>query len=347
VSTRTDPGTVDFDQRRLADWLADVTGTTAEIEVRPIRGGGSCEMFRVDRLGESWVLRRAPLALVSDTAHQVVREARIIQALAASDVPVPTVLAIGEDETVVGAPCFVMSYVDGAVVRRAGLPGGYVAHPETQPLIGAQLVDTLVSLHAFDWRSSTLVDLLRPGSYLERQVERWLTQLETYRSRELPGLEPVADWLAANLPSAGDLTVMHGDYKIDNIIWSHTAPPRVLSVLDFEMTTIGDPLVDLAWALIFWPEEGNLISLAAPGSPGGMNADYCQRPEELVLRYRLATGRDVSAFDWYQAFSAWKLAIVLEASYAAFVRGESQNPTHEFFGFVVDQLLVRARRFAG
>jgi aminoglycoside phosphotransferase (APT) family kinase protein len=112
------------------------------------------------------------------------------------------------------------------------------------------------------------------------------------------------------------------------------------------MTTVGDPLIDLAWALIFWPEEGNLIALAAPGSPNGIAAEQCQTPAQLVRRYVEATGRDLSGFDWYQAFSAWKLAIVLEASYAKFRRGESTNPHHEVFGFVVDELISRAKRFA-
>ena len=303
-------------------------------------------MFRVDRGDQSWILRRAPLTAVADTAHQVVREARIIEALAGSDVPVPRVLATCEDPAVLGAPFFVMSRVDGEVVRRAGLPDEYVAHPETQPAIGEQLVDALVALHDFDWRSSGLAELSRTSDFLPRQVDRWMSQLSGYRTRDLPGLDEVATWLGANLPAGGDLTVMHGDFKIDNVIWSRQSPPRILAVLDFEMTTIGDPLVDLAWALIFWPEDGNLISLAAPGSPNGMSAEHVQAPADLVRRYENATGRDLSAFDWYQAFSAWKLAIVLEGSYAKFLEGESRNPTHEMFGFVVDQLLERARRFA-
>jgi aminoglycoside phosphotransferase (APT) family kinase protein len=139
---------------------------------------------------------------------------------------------------------------------------------------------------------------------------------------------------------------MHGDYKLDNLLWSPKPPPQVAAVVDFEMTTVGDPLIDLAWALIFWPEEGNMIALAAPGSPNGIEANQCQSPADLVKRYAAATGRDLSGFDWYQAFSAWKLAIVLEASYTKYRRGESRNPHHEAFGFVVDQLLSRARQFA-
>ena len=138
---------------------------------------------------------------------------------------------------------------------------------------------------------------------------------------------------------------MHGDYKIDNAMYSKDVPPKILTLVDFEMTTVGDPLIDLAWCMIFWPEEGNLIAVAAPGSPGGMDAHYCQSPQVLIDRYAAATGRNMSHFRWYQAFAAWKLGIVLEASYAKYLSGESKNPNHEFFGFVVDQLMERAKRF--
>ncbi len=139
---------------------------------------------------------------------------------------------------------------------------------------------------------------------------------------------------------------MHGDYKVDNAMYSKTLPPRILTLVDFEMTTVGDPLIDLAWCMIFWPEEGNLIAIAAPGSRGGMDARYCQSHRELVARYANKTGRSLENFQWYQAFAAWKLGIVLEGSYAKFLSGESKNPNHEFFGFLVDQLMSRAQRFA-
>jgi aminoglycoside phosphotransferase (APT) family kinase protein len=335
-----------FDVPRFRNWLSEMTREPAEVSVSSIRGGGSCEMFRIDRLGQSWVVRRAPLAAVSNTAHQVIREARIMQSLEGTGVPVPTILAIGEDPSILGAPFFVMNYVDGDVVRRNGLPEYLAAEPDSHHCIGEGLIDTLVALHAVDWRSTTLTELSRPQGFLTRQVDRWMSQLATYRSRELDGVDKVATWLAAHQPSDGELTVMHGDYKLDNLIWSAHPPPQVAAVVDFEMTTVGDPLIDLAWALIFWPEEGNMIALAAPGSPNGIDANQCQSPADLVERYAAATGRDLSGFDWYQAFSAWKLAIVLEASYTKYRRGESRNPHHEAFGFVVDQLLSRARQFA-
>lgn len=129
-------------------------------------------------------------------------------------------------------------------------------------------------------------------------------------------------------------------------MYSKSLPPRVLTLVDFEMTTVGDPLIDLARRMIFWPEQDKLIAIASPGSPSGMSAEYCQRPEELIRRYADRTGRDMIHFQWYQAFAAWKLGIVLEASYAKYLSGESKNPNHEFFGFVIDQLMQRAQRFS-
>ena len=335
-----------FDIARFRDWLTEVTGEAAEVTVTPIRGGGSCEMFRVDRLGQAWVVRRAPLAAVSDTAHQVIREARIMETLGAAGIPVPTVLARSDDPAILGAPFFVMSYVDGGVIRRDGLPEALRQDPSSHGRIGEQLIDTLVQLHAIDWTGTALADLSHPEGFLPRQVDRWLTQLSRYRARDLRGVDELAVWLRGNLPADGDLTVMHGDYKLDNVIWAPIPPPRVACVVDFEMTTVGDPLIDLAWAMIFWPDAGNPISLASPDSPHGIARDQCQTPRELIDRYADATGRDLSRFDWYQVFSAWKLAIVLEASYAKHLRGESRNPIHAVFGPVIDELLSRARRFA-
>ena len=336
----------DFDVPRFSAWLAEVTGEPADVEVTPIRGGGSCEMFRIDRLGEPWVVRRAPIAAVSATAHQVIREARIMEILESQGIPVPKVLARTDDSTILGAPFFVMSFVHGDVIRRDGLPEALRQDPGSQDQIGEQLVDTMAQLHAVDWASTALAEMSHPDGFLDRQVDRWLGQLDTYRVRDLPDVDDLATWLRTNVPRHGDLTVMHGDYKVDNVIWAPDSPPRIACVVDFEMTTVGDPLIDLAWAMIFWPEEGNPIALAAPGTPNGIHPDHCQTPEQLVQRYAQSTGRDLSDFTWYQVFSAWKLAIVLEGSYAKHVRGQSRNPVHEVFGAIADNLLIRARRFA-
>lgn len=335
----------DFDTGAFGDWLRGATGIGGQARVEPLRGGGSCEMFDLRLDAGRFVVRRAPLAAVSDTAHDVVREFRVIQALAGTGARVPEVIAACEDVSVLGAPFYIMRHVDGEVIRHR-LPRQYADSPETQPAIGEELIDALAQLHAVTWRGTELETMARPREFLQRQVSRWMAQLETYRSRELAGVDEVARWLEQNRPPEGMLTVMHGDYKIDNAIFSRAVPPRIETLVDFEMTTVGDPLIDLAWAMIFWPEADNLIAIAAPGSDRGMDARFCQSPQALVARYARQTGYDLSHFQWYQAFAAWKLAIVLEGSYARFLSGQSNNPNHEFFGFVVDQLLARAARFA-
>jgi aminoglycoside phosphotransferase (APT) family kinase protein len=336
----------DFDVVRFADWLGEQTGEPAPVTVTPIRGGASGEMFRVDSPDHVWVVRRAPRASVSGTAHQVIREAQIMETLGAAGISVPTVLARTADPSILGAPFFVMSFVEGGVIRRDGLPAALRGDPASHHRIGEQLIDTLADLHAVDWRDTALAELSRPHGFLARQVGRWMDQLAEYRVRDLDDLDDLAVWLRENLPARGDLTVMHGDYKLDNVIWAPAPPARIACIVDFEMTTVGDPLIDLAWAMIFWPEAGNPLGLASPDAPNGIDRDRCQAPAELIERYAAATGRDLARFDWYQAFSAWKAAIVLEGSYAKHARGESRNPVHEFFGPVVDQLLIRARRFA-
>ncbi|HCH19985.1 MAG TPA: hypothetical protein DEX33_01190 [Cellvibrionales bacterium] len=244
------------------------------------------------------------------------------------------------------ADFYIMEYIDGTVIRH-GLPEQFMASPETQPAIGEQLIDALVELHCFEWRGTGLEQLANLDAFLPRQIDRWLNQFSHYENgRDLPAVDSIAQWLRHHLPERGDLTVMHGDYKLDNVMFSHSVPPTLLRVVDFEMTTVGDPLVDLAWAMIFWPEEGNLIAIAAPDAKRGMAAEFCQSPAQLIARYAQATGRDMSQFQWYQVFAAWKLAIVLEASYTQFLAGKSKNPSHEFFGFVTDQLLIRAEKFA-
>lgn len=336
---------LDFKLEQLQSWLATQTGLSANISVQPMRGGGSCEMFKLMRNNEHWVIRRAPASAVSDTAHNVTREYKVINALQGSQVRVPELLAVCEDRAIMGTEFYIMRYVDGEVIRRT-LPPQYIAAAAQQTHIGEELIDALVELHSFDWRGTEIEALSKPENFLERQVDRWMSQLETYRSRELPGVDSVAKWLSDNRPNSGALTVMHGDYKVDNTMYSKEMPPKILTLVDFEMTTVGDPLIDLAWGLIFWPEEGNLIAIAAPGTEGGMDAAYCQTPAALANRYAERTGRDLSQFQWYQAFAAWKLAIVLEASFTKFREGKSKNPNHEFFGFLVDQLLERAQRFA-
>ena len=208
-----------------------------------------------------------------------------------------------------------------------------------------ELVDALIDIHAVDWQRCGLGHLARPERYLERQVERWLSQLRSYSARPLPQAVSVGAWLDATRPPDQAPALFHGDYKLDNVLFAAEAPPRLLAVVDWEMASIGDPLVDLAWALIFHPGEGTM-RLGMAKSPT-FALGHLPSGDALVERYAAASGRDVSAIGWYHVFSRWKLAIVLEGSHAKFQRGESNKPVHEYFGRQADILLDSASDLTG
>lgn len=339
---RTEP---EIDVPRLRAWLEETLGEKLSVEATVLKGGGSCEIFGLQVGDRHWVLRRAPAHASSSTAHDVLREYRILTAIQDQNVRISRPVLACDDPAIAGGAFYVMEFVDGEPIRR-GIPGAYVGSPEDQARSLTELVDCLAEIHNVDWRTCGLEWLGNPTGYLERQVPRWLKQLDSYRCRDLPGVDEVGAWLRDNLPAEQPPCLVHGDYKLDNVLYSRDTPARALAVVDWEMASVGDPLVDLAWALIFLPEEGNVLALGAAGQPGGFQIDGLPSREELVERYAEATGRDVAALDWYRVFSPWKLGIVLEGSYAKHLRGESKNPNHAFFGSLTDSLLERARQGA-
>jgi len=325
---------------RLEAFLDDALGDHVPLRVEPMQGGGSCEVFGLDRGGERWVLRRAPAHASSATAHDVGREYRILDAIKDTDVRIPrTIVACGDPE-VFEAPFYVMERIDGVPVR-TGIPESWVADPAHQHRAFEELVDALADIHAVDWRAVGLEGLGKPDRFLERQVSRWLGQLDSYGGRELTPARELAGWLEEHRPEEQAPTLFHGDYKQDNVLYALTSPPQLLAVVDWEMASIGDPLVDLAWAMIFHPEPGKPMGLGGSGDHA-FDLDLAPSEASLLDRYAERTGRDLSRYDWYAVFSRWKLAIVLEGSYAKWQRGESSKPVHEWFGPQADLLLDQA-----
>jgi aminoglycoside phosphotransferase (APT) family kinase protein len=308
--------------------------------VTPMAGGGSCEVFAVDRGDARWVLRRAPAHASSATAHDVLREHRILTAIDGAGPRVPSPIVACADPAVFGAPFYVMTRVDGVPVR-GGIPEAWTAVPHEQGRAVEELIDAIAEVHAVDWRAVGLEGLGHPEGFLERQVERWLAQLASYGGRPLEPVDRIGRWLDARRPAGQAPALFHGDYKLDNVLFAPDAPPRVLAVVDWEMATIGDPLVDLAWALIFHPTPGSTMPLGVQG-PHAFAVEHLPSADAMVERYAARTGRDVSAIDWYHVFARWKLAIVLEGSYAKWQRGESSKPAHEWFGPQADRLLASA-----
>jgi aminoglycoside phosphotransferase (APT) family kinase protein len=325
---------------RLARYLDARLGDRQPVTVEPIRGGGSCEVFAVTRGPDRWVLRRAPQHASSSSAHDVLREFRILDAIRDEPVPIARPVLACDDPDVFGSPFYLMDRIDGVPIRTR-IPASWARSPQSHGLALEQLVDALVAIHAVDWRACGLDDLSRPGVHQRARTARWLSQLDSYAGRELPAAHQVATWLDANQPPDRAAALCHGDYKLDNLLFAPEAPPRLLAVVDWEMAAIGDPLVDLAWALIFHPGPEGTLRLGVAGEPG-FAVDRLPDRAALVARYTERSGRDTGALGWYEVFARWKLAVVLEGSYAKFLRGLSGKPVHEYFGRQVDLLLHEA-----
>jgi aminoglycoside phosphotransferase (APT) family kinase protein len=325
---------------RLREYLDARLGGSVELDVEPMAGGGSCDVYALTRGDDRWVLRQAPPHRSSATAHDVLREFRFLDAIKDQPVRIARPVLACDDPDVFGAPFYVMARVDGVPVRST-IPEAWTARPDEQGRALEELVDELAAVHAVVWEACGLGEFAHAGPFLERQVGRWLSQLESYGGRELPAAIRVGDWLADSRPPDQAAALAHGDYKLDNVLFSETAPPDLLAVVDWEMASIGDPLVDLAWAMIFHPGPEGTMPLGMASEP---RFDRGRLPSiaELVARYGDRTGRDVARIDWYDVFSRWKLAIVLEGSYAKFLRGESKKPVHELFGKQADALLASA-----
>jgi aminoglycoside phosphotransferase (APT) family kinase protein len=297
------------------------------VEIERHRAGHSNETFFVSRGRDRWVLRRPPRGAFLPTAHDVMREYRVLEALARTPVRAPRPVAGCFDAAVLGAPFYLMERVDGVVIR-SGLPPGFGGENVAERAgLGEDLVDAVVELHHVDWRRVGLEGFGKPAGYLERQVRRWRGQLELTMqvSRPLPDLVRVGDWLSSHVPESGAACIVHGDYKLDNVAFAPGPPARLLAIFDWEMSTIGDPLADVGWMLSFWREPGDPPDVlerdtAVTRLPG------FQRRDDLLRRYRERTGRVLNDLPFYLVLAVWKLAVLLEGSYARHLAGATDDP---------------------
>ncbi len=296
--------------------LERVQSLRPPLEFTLISGGRSNLTFTViDRAGRRWVLRRPPLGHVLATAHDVAREHRVLTALASTSVPVPAVVGLCTDESVTGAPFYVMEHVDGLVVRDAGVAARL--GPAQKRTAAESLVDVLAAIHRVDVDEVGLGDLGRREGYIGRQLARWHRQVVTGRTRPTPLIDRVHALLSAQIPEQPVATLVHGDYKLENCIVDPAG--RVIAVLDWELCTLGDPLADLGLLMVYWSQPGEAIderSRTAAAAAGGFPGRA-----ELLDRYARATGRDLSRIDYYIAFGYWKLAAILEGVYTRYAAG--------------------------
>lgn len=303
----------------LADFL-DTHGLGAGAPVATRIGEGHSNVtYLLEREGgRRFVLRRPPRPPLPPSAHDMLREARIQLALDRAGVRVPHVLAVCADESVLGVPFYVMEYLEGAVVTDS-LPSELDA-PAERRRIADELVDALTEIHAVDWKACGLGDFGRPAGYLERQVRRFSDLWEMNATRELPPVAELAAWLDANRPESVDATVVHGEYRLGNVMLSTSPPARILAVMDWELATIGDPLADLGYLVATYAEE------SSPRTPLELSpvtrGEGFPRRAELTQRYAQKTGRAVEGLSWYEALALWKAAVFCEAIYGRFIRGE-------------------------
>jgi aminoglycoside phosphotransferase (APT) family kinase protein len=321
-----------------------VPGGAGPLAFTLIAGGRSNLTYRVDGPGGTWVLRRPPLGHVLPTAHDMAREHRVLSALAGTGVPVARPIALCEDASVNDAPFYVMAYVEG-VVLEAKLPPGFAETAAERRRIGDALIGTLAQLHAVDVAAVGLADFGRPDGYLERQVRRWAQQWERSKTGPLPAIEELARRLAAAIPRSPAPTLVHGDYRLGNLALALRDPGRVVAIFDWEMATLGDPLADLGYTLIYWTEPGD----AATGTPIG--ASVTAQPgfhtrAELIEGYARASGRDVAAIDFYQVLALYKLAVISEGIYARFRMGKTLGPGFENMQRAAEPLAARALALA-
>jgi aminoglycoside phosphotransferase (APT) family kinase protein len=334
-------GTPDgIDAPALEAWFAEsVAGAEPPLVFERISGGHSNLTYRVtDAGGRRWALRRPPLGKRLGSAHDMGREHRVVSALAGTPVPVAPVAGFCADESVNGAPFYVMEFVEGPILRGLAEAEAFPDHADRQA-IGERVADTLVAIHAVDPDAVGLGDLGRREDYVARQLHRWQGQWEKSKTRELPLVDEVHERLAARIPEQGPATIVHGDYRLDNMIL--TPAGEVAAVVDWELCTLGDPLADVGLLMVYWPEHGE--EATSLGQPANLAPGFPPR-EELRRRYAERSGRDLSDLDFYVALGYWKLAVILEGVYARYTAGQygKVDPGVQHFADVVESLAAAA-----
>ncbi|NUB93166.1 phosphotransferase family protein [Haloterrigena sp. SYSU A121-1] len=335
------------DEDALVAYLGEHLGEVDDYEIERHQEGHSNETLFVTWGGEDLVIRRPPPGETADTAHDVLREHRVTAALADTDVPVPETKVACDDHDVIGSDFYVMERLEGDVLREDE-PERF-ADPDYRRRIGEELVDTLAKIHRLDYEEIGLGEFGRPAGYTQRQVDRWGKQLSwafevTEDEREVPDLYEVGDWLEANVPEDHPHSLVHGDYKLDNVMFAPGTPPELNAVFDWEMATLGDPRADLGWMLSYWrdpkdpePEIPELVTrfMEREGYPTRV---------ELVDRWEELTGLEFEHERFYRTLAVYKLAGLGEMFFRRHLEGNADNPLYPKMEDRVPALAARAKR---
>jgi aminoglycoside phosphotransferase (APT) family kinase protein len=314
------------------------------LEAERIGEGHSNITFLVRRGDARVVLRRPPRPPLPPSAHDVLREARLLSALDGTPVRIPRVLATCADESVLGVPFYVMEEVHGSVIT-SDIPKP-LDNPEERRRTCEELVDQLVEVHAVDWPASGLEGYGKPTGYLERQLRRFSGLWDHNKTRELPIVEEVGQWLAANLPESPRSTVVHGDYRLGNVMVAEEAPARIVAIFDWEMSTIGDPLADVGYLSVTWAQAGDPDDTSFGRLSAATRREGFMTRDELIARYEQQSGRSMAAVNWYQALALWKAAVFMEGNYKRFASGSTDDPYLAAFDEGVPMLAEKARAIA-
>ncbi len=333
----------ELDLTRLEPFLrSHFPDESASIRVKQFPSGHSNLTYLVSLGERELVLRRPPFGSKVKTAHDMGREFRVLSKLHDVYSPAPKVLLHCEDESVLGAPFYLMEPIAGIIIRRE-VPAGVEFPAAIAKRLSESFIDNLARLHSLDYAAAELNDLGKPQGYLERQVRGWMERYHGAKTHEFPGIEKIFSWMQQHMPAASDAALIHNDYKYDNVVLDASDVTKIVGVLDWEMCTIGDPLSDLGTALAYWvepgdPEDLKAIHWAPTDAPGTLSR------AELVQRYAQKIGRDVSRISFYLAFAYFKIAVIVQQIYYRYQRGLTKDARFASMHAVVETLLRAALR---
>lgn len=330
-----------LDVPAVTEWAAEhLSGISPPLAIALVSGGRSNLTFEVvDKSGQRLALRRPPLGQVLESAHDMGREYRIISALAASQIPVPTPRGFCADAAVNGAPFYVMDFVPGVIVRDQAAAEQEIPSA-LRPVVSEAVIEVLAGLHALEPDDVGLGSLGRRDGYVERQLRRWQRQWETARSREIPAVDRAHALLAADVPSQQRVSIVHGDYRLDNLVLRPDG--SIAAVLDWELCTLGDPLADVGMLMVNWLEAGEDASHMLIGTPTAVPG-FAERAT-LLDRYAQRTGSDVSRINYYRALGLWKLACIAEGMYVRYRTGAMGEHTRDVIDRLAGQVSLLADR---
>ncbi len=333
------------DPARLSAWIRASGGSAEAGQLRGaqlLAGGRSNLTYRLDFGQAALVLRRPPLGHVLPTAHDMAREYRVLTALSGTQIPVPAPVAFCADTDIIGAPFYLMEYVDGLVLRSR--EDGEQVSPDQARQLSERLAEMLAAIHGLDPDAVGLTGFGRPAGYMARQLARWQRQWELSATREMPGYDALVERLTAGLPESAEGTLVHGDFRLDNMLITLGPQPEVAAVVDWEMSTLGDPLADLGLTLMYWADPGEKDWLEINVGAGVTSMPGFLTRAEVAARYAELTGRDISGIGYYMAFGCFKLAVVLEGIHARFLQHKTVGEGFEREGPAVPVLIERAHQ---